>query len=321
MTGLRGRLVTNHNHNNNNNYYYYTSEEEEQQPPTESIFIRHRHSNPTTAIHRKNLKLGWILASNSCFKWKNRKYGIKCICCHMCHRSKTPRHTTPIVIVPGYGADASEYVGLKESLEYFGWNCFIVPIRWHHWIPTIGGRPVTPILEKLGTTVQQVLKTTHSEKVHLVAHSAAGWICRIWLGSGVYCGTHYDCKHWVSSLVCLGTPHRSKQTLTRTNLDYVNNRFPDAFHSHIQYVCVAGTGCNNPRWWKRDEWTAYISYRMTLGTHLCEGDGIIPLPCATLKDAWNIILDGVWHSPRSPGGLWYGHPQVVSQWQHSLLLE
>ncbi|GJD11978.1 hypothetical protein Gasu2_60930 [Galdieria sulphuraria] len=54
------------------------------------------------------------------------------------------------------------------------------------------------------------------------------------------------------------------------------------------------------------------------GTHLCEGDGIIPVPCATLKDAWNIVLDGVWHSPRSPGGLWYGHPTIVSQWQHCL---
>ncbi|GJQ08593.1 hypothetical protein GpartN1_g384.t1 [Galdieria partita] len=250
----------------------------------------------------------------------NRKRDIQYPrCCHSRNNCQNTKQwfTTPVVIVPGYGADAKEYTGLKTSLEYFGWKCFIVPIQWHHWIPTIGGRPVTPILEILSTTVQQVLNDTQTDKVHLVAHSAAGWICRIWLGSGVYCGASYDCQKWVSSLVCLGTPHRSKQKLTKTNLDYVNQQFPDAFHSHIQYVCVAGTGCKNPQWWKPKEWTAYISYQMTLGTHLCEGDGIIPVPCATLKDAWNILLDGVWHSPRSPG-LWYGHPTVVSQWQHCL---
>eukprot|EP00871_Galdieria_phlegrea_P005659 jgi/Galph1/6094/GphlegSOOS_G4739.1 len=238
------------------------------------------------------------------------------VCCQQ-DNGKSDSPSTPVVIVPGYGADAKEYVELKESLEQYGWTCSIAPIRWFDWIPTIGGRPVTPILKLLSETVHHVLQTTKSSKVHLVAHSAAGWIARIWLGSGVYCGVQYDCRDLVSCLVCLGTPHKSRQRLTEKNLNYVNDNFPGAFHSHIQYICVSGTGCKHPQWWKPDEWTAYLSYKMTLGTHLCEGDGIIPVECATLEGAWNIVLDNVWHSKRSPG-LWYGHHSVVEKWQHCL---
>ncbi|GJD11979.1 hypothetical protein Gasu2_60940 [Galdieria sulphuraria] len=151
---------------------------------------------------KKKNRLGWIITfgrngySSSFFHKVNRKCGIKYRCCCFSNSQHTKKHhlITPVIIVPGYGADAKEYTGLKVSLEYFGWKCFIAPIQWHHWIPTIGGRPVTPILEKLSMTVQQVLKDCETDKVHLVAHSAAGWICRIWLGSGVYCGVQYDCQ-------------------------------------------------------------------------------------------------------------------------------
>jgi hypothetical protein len=41
--------------------------------------------------------------------------------------------------------------------------------------------------------------------------------------------------------------------------------------------------------------------------------GIVPASVAFLDGAKNVVLDGVWHSPSSPGP-WYGDPRAVSYW-------
>lgn len=58
---------------------------------------------------------------------------------------------------------------------------------------------------------------------------------------------------------------------------------------------------------------AHSSYKLTCGQGETWGDGITPIVSAHLKGAENLILEGVRHSPKSPG-IWYGSPSVLSAW-------
>ena len=51
-----------------------------------------------------------------------------------------------------------------------------------------------------------------------------------------------------------------------------------------------------------------------------DGDGVTPLCISQLPGAEEVVLPGVWHSPRrSPRELWYGDAPVQAQWQQYLL--
>ena len=43
------------------------------------------------------------------------------------------------------------------------------------------------------------------------------------------------------------------------------------------------------------------------------GDGITPVTAEHLTGAMNITIEGVKHSPNT-AGIWYGSPEVRSQW-------
>jgi hypothetical protein len=97
---------------------------------------------------------------------------------------------------------------------------------------------------------------------------------------------------------------------TQRNLDFVNDTYPGAYHSNVNYVCVAGKSVFGKRW---RTWFTYNSYQLTCGNGACWGDGITPITAAHLQSAQNIVLDDVYHSPK-PGVEWYGTPSVVDQW-------
>ena len=60
------------------------------------------------------------------------------------------------VIVPGFLNDAKDYAPLAKSLTERGIPTAVVPFPIWHWIPTIGGRSVRPILERIDHTVRHV---------------------------------------------------------------------------------------------------------------------------------------------------------------------
>lgn len=222
----------------------------------------------------------------------------------------------PTVILPGYLAGAPEYQALEQSLQARGIPATVVPIRWQDWIPTLGGRSVTPILRKLDSTVKQVLQHSGSSQINLVGHSAGGWLSRIYLGEKPYCVHPKDTEDcvWnarasVSTLITLGTPHTSLERWTRKNLDFVNLSYPGAFYPEVRYVCVAGKAVYGDRF---KSWLAYSSYKLTCGQGNCWGDGITPIASAHLEGAENLTLEGVRHSLKA--GLWYGSPEPIDTW-------
>lgn len=226
--------------------------------------------------------------------------------------------TLPTVILPGYLAGAPPYLEMEAALRSLDIPVVTVPLRRRDWLPTLGGRSVTPILEKLDATVQEVRQRYGCDRLNLVGHSAGGWIARIYLGEVPY-RIHasdgdrtglWKAHPYVATLVSLGTPHISQERWTRRNLDFVKDHYPGAFYPHVRYVCIAGKSVYGMRW---RQWFAYSSYEQTCGAGDRWGDGITPIEAALLDGADNHVLDYVYHSPR-PGQLWYGSAPVVNQW-------
>ncbi|MCS7293199.1 MAG: alpha/beta fold hydrolase [Gloeomargarita sp. SKYBB_i_bin120] len=214
----------------------------------------------------------------------------------------------PVVLLPGYLAGWEPYTDLVKAARAFGVDLHVVPLRWWDWLPTLGGRPVTPILEALDQTVRRVQQQYGGEKITLIGHSAGGWIGRIYLGDKPYEGRVWAGVERVERLLTLGTPHRSQERWTRRNLEFVNTAYPGAYYPQVTYICIAGHAVQGRPWT-----FTYESYRLTVGQGDVWGDGITPVAAAHLEGAMNLTLTGVWHSPRSPGP-WYGAPDVLPQW-------
>jgi triacylglycerol esterase/lipase EstA (alpha/beta hydrolase family) len=223
----------------------------------------------------------------------------------------------PTVIVPGYLESAAAYYPLEKSLQQLGYPTLTVPLRRQDWFPTLGGRAVTPIILQIDRTVQHLLQEHNASQINLIGHSAGGWISRIYMGETAYSGrgetksTLWQAHPQIHTLITLGTPHISQERWTRWNLDFVNNNYPGAFYKNTRYICVAGKTIFGKR--QLGSWLAHSSYQLTCGIGNTWGDGITPITAAHLEGAENIIIEGVKHSPRSPGA-WYGSPNQLAAW-------
>ncbi|MCM1983840.1 esterase/lipase family protein [Lyngbya confervoides] len=224
----------------------------------------------------------------------------------------------PTVILPGYLAAAREYRDLERRLQTLTQAPVrTVPLRRQDWLITLGGRPVTPILQQLDQTVRQIIQETGAAQINLIGHSAGGWIARIYLGDQPYCGDRWQGRSCVSTLVTLGTPHRSQERWTQDNLDFVNQNYPGAFYPQINYVCVAGKSILGRRSWRLGDWFTYNSYQITCGEGRCWGDGVTPIQAAHLTGGHNLTLEGVLHSPPTaaqPQKRWYGSQAPLEEW-------
>ncbi|MBD2464321.1 lipase [Oscillatoria sp. FACHB-1407] len=229
----------------------------------------------------------------------------------------------PVVILPGYFADALPYREMEEGLRSLGLSAMTVPLKRGDWFPTVGGRSMLPILQQLDETVKRAMQEFGSDRVHLVGHSAGGWISRIYIGEvpyDVHPGDRGKTCLWkahpqVATLITLGTPHISGERWTKRNLDFVKINYPGAFYPNVRYVCVAGKAIYGGKGWSN--WFVRSSYQLTCGVGECWGDGITPISAAHLDGAENIVLDDVLHSPQ-PGKLWYGSLGAVKQWASHL---
>lgn len=230
----------------------------------------------------------------------------------------------PTIILPGYLAGAQPYREMEIGLQERGIPVITVPLQRRDWLPTLGGRSMTPILQKLHDTVEEAIARYGCDRVNLVGHSAGGWISRIYLGEVPYDIHPADRDRqccWkahprVARLITLGTPHRSQERWTKRNLNFVNQNYPGAFYPTVNYICVAGKAVYGDR--RPATWFAYSSYELTVGAGNVWGDGITPIEAAHLEGAENLTYGGVVHSPR-PGQLWYGSPEILQLWAEYLL--
>ncbi len=79
---------------------------------------------------------------------------------------------TPIVLVHGYGHNASAWLMLKGALKRNGFTS-VHTLNYNPWTSD-----VPKIAEKLSNKVELVRELTGSDKVNLVGHSLGGIVCR-----------------------------------------------------------------------------------------------------------------------------------------------
>lgn len=184
----------------------------------------------------------------------------------------------PIVIIPGYGASARVYAGLRQNLLDSlppGADVTVVPLSPWSWAATVGGRPVTKVLSTVDATVRATLRRTGASHVTLIGHSAGGWIARLYLGDVPYpdvlTGKAWQGRNHVRQLICLGTPHVSGEPVTKRNMSFVNTQYPGAFYESVEYINFGGDAVTVPvsmkhiphwQFWQ-PLWMARLSYYLT----------------------------------------------------------
>lgn len=252
--------------------------------------------------------------------------------------SSAQRRRRGVVILPGLGNNAADYNAISADLRARGLAVATAQVSrpdwlrnaaglttWDYWRGTLQPLPTVDwYMQRISAALADVEQEVGSGPVTLLAHSAGGWLSRVFLleaGVGA-----------VDRLVTLGSPHNPPPMgvadQTRGILNHVSATTPGNFHEQIAYVSVAGKWVKGARlrekgatWGQK---VAGAGYAQVCGDASVWGDGITPVDCAHLTGAKQITLEGVYHSPlgavlpaadgSSVGRPWYGSPSIVSRW-------
>lgn len=193
-----------------------------------------------------------------------------------------------------------------------------------YWLGTLSPRPTVDwYLWRVDAAMDRAKRAARGGKVALVAHSAGGWLGRLYLRD-------FGCAG-VTSLVTLGTPHLPPPPgvidQTRGILTYCEREFPGCHHEGLlRYTSVAGKHVRGVR--LDGEGTvaqkvAGLGYKQVCGSADVWGDGIVPVESALLPGSRQLVLEGVYHSPigASEQRPWYGSPGVLDKWYDALFEE
>lgn len=279
-----------------------------------------------------------------------------------------PPCALPIVILPGFGNNSSDYlqpfldrtVAIATHLRERGFSVYVLPVERLDWL-NVGKMIFSSsfyttkctteqgyswYLQRVSETINRACMETGCDQVHLVGHSAGGWLARAFIG-GAY-GTTRDTKNidsnesphpQVKSLVTLGTPHfppppHKSKDRTGGALTWVNARWPGAYFKtqRVKYVSVAAktiTADKDKPKLKTLSGYAHGCYLEVCGEgHGVQGDAVVPVDSALLEGADHVILDGVLHSMSKVGDFeqkgdfpWYGSDVVLDSWLKYLIEE
>lgn len=274
------------------------------------------------------------------------------------HRPSTSRRVTappgfgPLLILPGFGNDRSDYeapFGVAEAsvaaaLQARSFTVRVLPVERSDWF-NVARALLTPAfyagtctsregygwyIDRVAVAVDQASEEAGGAKVTLVGHSAGGWLARAYLASAPEAA-----RARVSGLVSLGSPHTPPPVgvtdVTRGALGWLNAGWPGAFFApEVRYISVAGrtvTGrpgdAKDAEGKRRPPAYAASSYSTLLGGDGdgVVGDAVVPLSVALLDGAQHVVLPGVWHSvsrvgtfDEASGVSWYGSAEVVDEW-------
>ena len=80
------------------------------------------------------------------------------------------------------------------------------------------------------------------QRIALVAHSASGWIGRLYLSSLPYQGKRFEGAGRIHSMVCLGSPHFVANNLVFKNLQYLEDGNGKELPPNVRCLCVGSKG-------------------------------------------------------------------------------
>ncbi|EIE24439.1 hypothetical protein COCSUDRAFT_35925 [Coccomyxa subellipsoidea C-169] len=265
-------------------------------------------------------------------------------------RVDAPVDTPPLVVLPGFGNCSKDYEcpngnpddSMVAVLRRRGFRVYVAQVERRDWLNV--GRAILSRKYWVGLCTVDPGYRWYLERiqqaVHLVGHSAGGWLGRAFVADPLY----FDSPTWdegiphqgISSLVTLGTPHvpplaTSGRDMTGGALTWVNLQWPGAHFADkgVGYMCVAGCAVQADRHAPRNsiERYAHSSYSQVCGDgHGHMGDCVVPVANAHLQGANNLVLEGVFHSMGTHKGWpiehrWYGSNDVVDHWAHCLVTQ
>lgn len=219
----------------------------------------------------------------------------------------------PIVIIGGFLSYSKFYSDMTHVLsELSGQSVYICQISVSDWLMSFSAKGWLNIILKLKTTINYVLEKHPNQKITLIGHSSGGVIGRLYLSHQPFQGYIFNGLKHVNRLITLGSPHYSIHSSPMRS--YVQRILPDAFYGkQVDYISISGTAVDlriNP---SIINVISRICYQLLCGNGKTNGDGLVPVECALLKDSIHIIVEGAGH-PFLFASNWYGKPENVKIW-------
>lgn len=222
--------------------------------------------------------------------------------------------TQAIIIIGGFNSVWPAYLKMARDLEDLsGYRVVGVPLMPWDWWRSGRVQDASNILHKLEETVAWASRRLAAEQCILVGHSAGGVIARLYLCGEPVWGQLYAGHKRVSTLITLGSPHCGHRGMSTGwyLTDTANRLTPCLPAAGTVYTrSVAGRQVRAREQGNHKERRAYRSYKFFGGEDGSWGDGIVPVDCALLTGADDLILDGVSHS-RRVGPDWYGGSKAI----------
>ena len=228
--------------------------------------------------------------------------------------SGTSRLSQPVVILGGFLITDEAYRPLADWIhQATGAPVRIVAASRLDWLATSWGFGWCRLLDRVDSCVRELQRQSRNERVTLIGHSSGGVMLRPYLADTTFLGRRFNGAARCNRLITLGSPHQAlRATPLRARVDREFSGCPEV--DRVDYVAVAGRldpqGANASSFSRR---SSARSYRQIMGDPDLEGDGLVPISSALLRDARWIELADTAH-----GGLfgqsWYGSTDRIESW-------
>jgi len=230
----------------------------------------------------------------------------------------TSRLSQPVVVLGGFLITGEAYRPLADWVEHAtGAPVRIVAASKLDWLATSWGFGWCRLLDRVDSLVRELQDQSPTGRVTLIGHSSGGVMLRPYLADQTFLGRCFNGATRCNRLITLGSPHQAvRATPLRARVDREFPGCPEA--DRVDYVAVAGRldplGPIASTFSRR---SAARSYRQIMGDSDFEGDGLVPVQSALLRDARWIDLPDTAH-----GGLfgqsWYGSTDRIELWWSQL---
>ena len=230
----------------------------------------------------------------------------------------TSRLSQPVVVLGGFLITEEAYRPLADWVEHAtGAPVRIVAASKLDWLATSWGFGWCRLLDRVDSLVRELQDQSPTGRVTLIGHSSGGVMLRPYLADQTFLGRCFNGATRCNRLITLGSPHQAvRATPLRARVEREFPGCPEA--DRVDYVAVAGRldplGPIASTFSRR---SAARSYRQIMGDSDFEGDGLVPVQSALLRDARWIDLPDTAH-----GGLfgqsWYGSADRIELWWSQL---
>ena len=223
-----------------------------------------------------------------------------------------------MVVLGGFLITAEAYDPLAEWIATrTGAPVTVVPVSRLDWLATSWGFGWIRLLDRVDAAVRELQVRSGSSRVTLIGHSSGGVMLRLYLAQTGLDGASLNGRQHCNRLISLGSPHQAVRATPLRAL--VDRRFPGCPHAErVDYVAVAARldlSSSVASGFSRR--SAARSYRQISGDPCVDGDGLVPVRSALLREARPVVLENTAHGGLF-GSSWYGSEDRIPAWWTAL---